>query len=467
MSQRAQTLDTVWLKDALHRYNVQGPRYTSYPTAPQWADAGPGEEAGLAALQASRPSTPLSVYIHIPFCYRRCLFCGCNTIVRGRHREVGDRYISYFRKELDLRSRDFHPDRRLVQLHFGGGTPTYMTPDQLADITRDTLSRFSPAPDMEFSIELDPCDMKREHIDALRPMGLNRVSLGVQDFDEEVQDLIKRFQTEEDTARAMDCARETGIRFINVDLIYGLPGQTLETFERTIGRVIEMGATRLAIYSYAHIPWIRPHQKRIDPARLPDPETKLLLYLLAYEKLTQAGFVAIGMDHFARPEDELTLAQNQGTLHRNFMGYTTRAGTDLLSFGISSISFAAGVYTQDHKTLPEYEGPLDAGRLPLEKVCRLTEDDKIRADLITQIICNFHLDLPGFERRHGIDFRFYFREELAGLEPFEKDKLVELSDRALDVTARGRFFIRNICMVFDVYLKKPKATEAPRYSQTI
>jgi oxygen-independent coproporphyrinogen-3 oxidase len=453
----------------LRRYDKPGPRYTSYPTAPRFA-AGFDEAAFRAvARQSNQDPIPraLSLYAHIPFCFSPCFYCGCNRVIT-RDARRGEVYLDRLVREIALAAPLFDRDREVVQLHLGGGTPNFLAAGQLGELM-ETFQRhfhFAPEKRRDFSIEIDPRTVNPGDIEALAFMGFNRASLGVQDFDPGVQRAVNRIQSVEETLAAIYSCRRHGFRSVNVDLIYGLPAQTSKGFGRTLDIVLTARPDRLAVYGYAHMPHMFKAQRQIEDALLPSPEDKLGLLQLAIEKLTAAGYRYIGMDHFALPEDELSRAQEDGTLHRNFMGYTTHVDTDLVGFGVSAISHIGDSFSQNPRDLPPWEAAIDAGKLPTWRGMRLDADDVLRADLIQQLMCNGVIDVTQLEARHGIDFGGYFSEEIPRLVPLMADGLVEVSPTAIRATSRGRLLLRIIAACFDRYLHDAPA-EPVRYSKAI
>ena len=455
--------------DLLRRYDRPGPRYTSYPTAPQF-HAGFDAEAFAQAARLSNQDPiprPLSLYVHVPFCFSPCFYCGCNRIITRDVSRAGG-YLSRLVREAAMLGPLFDRDREVIQLHLGGGTPNFMAPGQIGELLEslDTHFRFSRSPERDFSIEIDPRCIHAGDIEALAFMGFNRASLGVQDFDPVVQAAVNRIQTVEETQAVIDACRRHGVRSVNVDLIYGLPLQTREGFGRTLDTVIAARPDRLAIYSYAHMPQLFKPQKQLDERLLPDPETKLGLLQLAIEKLSAAGYRYIGMDHFALPGDELSVAQERGGLHRNFMGYTTHADSDLVGLGVSAISHVGDTYSQNPRDLPGWEMAIDNGRLPTWRGMALDADDVMRADLIQQLMCQGEIDIAALEERHDVDFDIYFAADLERLAPLLADGLVELPPGRIRATSRGRLLLRIIAACFDRYLHQ--ASEQPaRYSKSI
>ena len=456
--------------DLLRRYDRPGPRYTSYPTAPQF-HAGFGErELREVATASNGDPIPrrLSLYVHVPFCESPCFYCGCNRIIT-RDKARGEAYLARLYREIALTAGLFDRDREVIQLHFGGGTPNFLSPAQLRDVV-DTLRshfRFSDAADRDISIELDPRFVDADDIAALGKIGFNRASFGVQDFDPAVQEAVNRIQSVEQTRAVIDACRGNGFRSVNVDLIYGLPNQTPDGFARTLDTVAEMRPDRVAVYGYAHMPHLFKPQKQLDASLLPSGETKLALLQLAIEKLTAAGYLYIGMDHFALPDDELALAQARGGLHRNFMGYTTHADSDLLGLGVSAISHIGDSFSQNPRDLPSWQAALDEGRLPVFRGMRMNEDDQLRADLIQQLMCQGEIPVAALERRYAIDFAEYFALALDRLAPLAEDGLVRVEEQRIVVTSRGRLLLRNIAMCFDHYLDQPATVATPRFSRAI
>ena len=435
--------------DLVKKYNVAGPRYTSYPPATKFTDSFSRDDLDARIEENNRSARDLSVYFHIPFCETLCWFCGCTTVITLNHDKGAD-YIDYLGREVAKMSSRLNPDRKVVQLHFGGGSPTFLRPDEIRRLGAIIHKHFNFSPEIEASVEVDPRRLTRDHLVALREIGFNRASMGVQDFDPKVQEAIHRIQPREMTRQAMDWMRELGFGSINLDLIYGLPHQTPESFNETLDTVLDMNPDRLAMFSYAHVPWIKPAQKILEQKILPSPETKLEVLKLVIEKLTADGrYVYIGMDHFARPDDELAVAQRNKQLQRNFQGYSTRSGSDIYAFGMSSISQIPDAYWQNEKELPKYQEAVDAGQMPWQRACFVTDEDKIRRETIMRVMCDLSLDFAAMSQKLGIDFENHFAFELAALEPFQADGLVRRSPGGIAVTDSGRLFIRNIAMCFD------------------
>ncbi|KGM55584.1 coproporphyrinogen III oxidase [Lysobacter daejeonensis GH1-9] len=455
--------------DLLRRYDRPGPRYTSYPTAPQFnANFGESQLRDAAALSNGDPiPRRLSLYVHVPFCMSPCFYCGCNRIIT-RDLARGAAYLARLYREIEMIAGLFDRDREVIQLHFGGGTPNFLSPAQLqetVDVLRNNF-RFSEARDRDISIELDPRFIKPQDVAELAAAGFNRASLGVQDFDPAVQEAVNRIQSVEETVAIINACRDHGMRSVNVDLIYGLPKQNLAGFERTLDTVVQARPSRLAVYSYAHLPEMFKPQRQLNAEDLPSAELKLDLLRLAIEKLTAAGYDYIGMDHFALPDDELSLAQQRGGLHRNFMGYTTHADSDLVGLGVSAISHIGDSFSQNPRDLPSWQIALDEGRLPVWRGMRLSEDDLLRADLIQCLMCQGEIPIRSLERRYDIDFREYFADAYERLRPLVDDGLVRIEADRIRATPSGRLLLRIIAMCFDRYLQQPSAAPA-RFSRAI
>ncbi len=450
----------------LEKYSKPGPRYTSYPTAPYITESF-GEKEWRAELAQSQASgRDLSLYVHIPFCDTLCYYCGCN-MVATRDYTKACHYLDYLLREIDAVAALIGPERIVRQLHWGGGTPTYLKPADIARLAAHLRARFRFAPDVEAGCEVDPRDLTSEHVSALKAAGFNRLSLGVQDLDDAVQNAVNRVQPEPVIRDALGWMRAAGFTSINVDLMVGLPKQSVQSFARTLERVIDMAPDRLAVFGYAHVPWLKKHQKLINESDLPDFGARVGLQMLVHDKLAAAGYVYIGMDHFAKPDDELVKAQRDKTLHRNFQGYTTHKDCDIIAFGASAISQTDTVYAQNAKRLAEYQGRIEEGRLPIERGLRITRDDRIRRDAITRIMCDLTLDRAAFAAHWGIDFDVYFHQALHALQSLEQDGLVHVSDTRIVVTELGRIFLRNVAMCFDAYLAAAAESAAPRYSRTL
>ena len=449
--------------DLIKKYNVPGPRYTSYPPATKFTDK-ISPETHLEKIRANnRTGRDLSLYFHLPFCQSLCWFCGCTTVITTDQKKSGD-YIKYLEREMDLMKPLLNPKRKAVQLHFGGGTPTFSKPDEIRRLGDMIRSRFTFAPDIEAGVEMDPRRLTRDHVVALRETGFNRASLGVQDDDPVVQKAVHRIQPFEMTKQTVEWIRDAGFQSVNIDLIYGLPYQTPKSFKKTLDEILSLKPDRFAVFNYAHVPWIRPGQKIFKEDTFPSPETKLELLKLTIERLTSEGYVYIGMDHFARAQDELAVAQKQKTLQRNFQGYSTRGGADIYAFGMSSISQTDDFYWQNQKALPDYCAALDSERLPLHRGYVMTGEDKLRRTTIMRLMCDLGLDYAAMSKLLGIGFQEHFAEELIALDDMEADGLLLKTATGLSVTDLGRLLIRNIAMRFD-------ATLAPagerKFSKTI
>lgn len=451
----------------IRRYDKAGPRYTSYPTAVAFKAFTAAEyQAQATKSNRTSPLLPLSLYFHIPFCDTVCFYCACNKIAT-KDRSLSDKYLTYLFREIEMQAALYERSRVVEQLHWGGGTPTFLNHDEMRSLMAKTREHFNllTTDEGDYSIEIDPRSVTVETINVLRETGFNRFSLGVQDVDEKVQIAVNRIQPIEQTRAVIEACHAVGAKSINVDLIYGLPYQTVQGFQTTLDTIIELAPDRISVFNYAHMPHLFKPQRRINEADLPSAETKLQIMKLAVEHLTQAGYEYIGMDHFAKPNDELALAQANGTLHRNFQGYTTHADCDLVAMGVSSISSVANSYSQNAKTLDEYYAAIDAGQFPVIKGLVMTEDDVIRRHIIQELTCQFALDFAEVERLFNLNFAEYFAQELADLQPMSEDELLNLSTSGIKVTPRGRFLIRNICMVFDKHLREQ--TTQQRFSKVI
>lgn len=459
-----ETLDIAFLK----RYDTPGPRYTSYPTAPAFSSDFEKEAFRRAILKNNQqnPEGDLSLYFHIPFCDTLCYFCGCTMLVT-RDPDKIERYLKALMAELNLVHPLLSDRRKVCQLHLGGGTPSYLSPDQVRRMMENVHKLFSQtSPDAEFGVEIDPRGLTHGHMRAFRETGFNRVSMGIQDFDEEVQKAVNRIQPFTITKQAIDWCRELGFQSINVDLIYGLPFQKPETFESTLERVIELAPERIAVFNFAFVPWLKPHQRVIPKEALPNLDTKLSLLKLAIETLSRAGYVYIGMDHFAKPGDELAVAQAMGDLHRNFQGYSTKAHADLYAFGMSSISQFGNVYAQNEKNISKYESTVLEGNLATTVGYTLNRDDEIRRFTIMRLMCTMDLDKQEVERRFEIKFNSYFSEALEKLIPFQQEGLIDLREDRIVVHPLGRLIVRNVAMCFDAYLER-LLKEKPIFSRTV
>ncbi len=451
----------------LRKYSVAGPRYTSYPSAPLFSEKFRTEEYLAEIRDTNRPGqdAPISVYVHLPFCDTLCYFCGCTMKVTHDMSQI-TAYNQYLKKEISTIAPLVSPSRKVAQLHWGGGTPSYLSAEDIRDLGGFLKSTFTYAADIEAGVEIDPRGLTKDRMEAFRESGFNRVSMGVQDFNPDVQKAVNRIQPEEITRDAVEWSRELGFQSVNIDLIYGLPHQTVDSFAVTVDRIIGLSPDRLAVFNYAHVPWLKPHQKVLDDQALPSPEMKLEIFKMTLEKLIGAGYVNVGMDHFARPGDELALARSNGTLYRNFQGYSTKAGCDLYAFGMSAISFLGGVYHQNLKSIWDYFGRLDEGKLPTHAGYRMTPDDVIRRDVIMKIMCDNEVMKADVEKKFGISFDTYFGEALAKLAKFTGDGLLELKPDRIVIPAPGRLIVRNIAMCFDPYLESMRK-DKPVFSKTV
>lgn len=445
-----QTTQISWDQSMIEKYNYSGPRYTSYPTALEFEDSFT-EEQLLSSIKNSK-SNKLSLYIHIPFCAKLCYYCGCNKVIT-RHQHKADKYIEYLAKEIVKRAPLFK-QYTVTQIHWGGGTPTFLSPEQILTLSNLVKEHFNVSTEGEFSIEVDPREIELSMLDTLKEAGFNRISIGVQDFNKQVQQAVNREQDEQFIFDLMAKAKAMGFVSTNIDLIYGLPFQTPETFAQTMQRVLELDPDRLSVFNYAHLPSRFAAQRKIKDENLPTPQQKLAMLEQTVTTLTEAGYQYIGMDHFAKPDDELSLLQNEGRLHRNFQGYTTQEECDLLGLGVSSISQIGDCYAQNQKDLRPYYEAVEENGHALWKGCGLNRDDEIRRVVIKQLICHFELDMAKIDERLGINFETYFEEDLKLLQTFIDDKLVNITDRKITISSTGRLLIRNICICFDIYYRK-------------
>ncbi len=453
--------------DLLRKYDRPGPRYTSYPTAPIWnGEVDSGTYRGTLKAASVHSDKPLAIYCHIPFCRKRCFYCGCNTYVSNSQARA-DEYLDRLIHEIETVANLLGERRTVSQLHFGGGTPTFLDIAGLEKIIGAFEKHFTFTDGFEKSIELDPRVTTVEQLEFLVSRGFNRASLGVQDFDPLVQEAAGRIQPEARVKEIYDHCRRLGFKGINFDLIYGLPNQTVEGFAKTIDKVIAMRPDRVAVYSFAYLPNLKSHQHLISPEALPSTESKYRLFAQSIEKFTDAGYRQIGMDHFALPEDELSLAQDDGRLHRNFMGYTVHAAEDMIGFGMSAIGYVENGFFQNHSKLDEYkQAVVDAG-LAVYRGMTLSHDDLVRQYVIASLMCNFRLRFDALRKRFNVDYDQYFPQQHVKLAPFIEDGFITVSDSGLDITPLGRTFVRNIAMTFDAYLDFPQEGKRPTFSQTI
>ncbi|UDW83224.1 oxygen-independent coproporphyrinogen III oxidase [Pasteurella canis] len=439
--------EIIWDSALIQKYNYSGPRYTSYPTALEFNESYTNQDFIQAAQRY--PERPLSLYVHIPFCHKLCYFCACNKVIT-RHQHKADIYLDFLEKEIETRAPLFK-NRLVTQVHWGGGTPTYLTEVQSSRLMTMLRKHFNISPNAEISIEIDPREIELPMLDHLRHIGFNRMSMGVQDFNKEVQKAVNREQDEYFIEALLKRACELGFQSTNLDLIYGLPLQNVESFMFTLQKVIALNPDRLSVFNYAHLPSRFAGQAKIKNEQLPAPETKLTILQNMIETLGNAGYTFIGMDHFAKPNDELAIAQKQGVLHRNFQGYTTQEECDLLGLGVSAISLLGDTYAQNQKELKHYYTAVDNTGIALHKGFVMSQEDCLRRDVIKQLICNFKLDYRLIEQQYHIQFKQHFAEDLALLTPLAADGLVEIGEDKIQVSAKGRLLIRNICLCFDTY----------------
>jgi oxygen-independent coproporphyrinogen-3 oxidase len=454
--------------DLLTRFDVPGPRYTSYPTADRFVEAF-GEADYLQALDQRKNSalgkaTPLSLYVHIPFCESLCYYCACNKIIT-KHKDRAENYLRYLTREVELHTAHLGAGQSVSQLHLGGGTPTFLSDDELRELMHMLRRHFDFVPGGEYSVEVDPRTVDEKRLAVLAELGFNRLSFGVQDFDPAVQKAVHRVQPAQQVFDLVAAARRLGFESVNVDLIYGLPLQTPESFDRTLAQVNELRPDRIALYAYAHLPERFKPQRRIHAAELPSGGAKVAMLSRSLDAFTEAGYVYIGMDHFALPEDSLAVAKRQGRLHRNFQGYSTQADCDLIALGVSSIGRVGATYSQNAKTMEEYCDLLDQGHLPVVRGLALTRDDLIRRAVIMALMCQGQLQFESINLAWLVDFRKYFAAELAQLEDMQAQGLVQLSEAGIQVTGMGWFFVRGVAMVFDRYLQADR--NRTRFSKII
>ena len=458
--------DIVFDPQLIRRFDVNGPRYTSYPTADRFVEAFNAEAYThwLGKRTVGGINRPLSLYFHIPFCNTICYYCACNKIITKDHARSA-KYLKYLDKEVAMQAAALDGGREVLQLHLGGGTPTFLSHDEMRELMAIVHKHFTLVPNGEFSIEVDPRKVDFETVKLLADVGFNRMSIGVQDFDIDVQKAVNRVQSFDETKLVLDSARDLGFKSISMDLIYGLPKQNVISFNGTLERVLELSPDRISLYSYAHLPTLFKPQRRINPPDMPTADTKLQILQLAIRRLTESGYVYIGMDHFAKPEDELTVAQRQGRLHRNFQGYSTYAECDLLAFGVSAIGKVGPTYAQNVKTLDEYYDILDRDELPVLRGIELTSDDLLRRSIIQALMCHFEISIESIQISHLIDFKTYFADEIADLKEMEEAGLVKVDDQWISVMPAGRLLVRGIAMVFDKYIRADR--ERTRYSKVI
>jgi oxygen-independent coproporphyrinogen-3 oxidase len=452
--------------ELLLRLSGPGPRYTSYPTVPEWKDVGDADARAAYRRAASAVDEPFAIYVHVPFCARLCFFCGCTVEITKRRDKV-ERYLGALEREIDIVSKLLGPRKRVAQIHLGGGTPTHLSPDELRRVHGMIASRFAIQDDAELSIEVHPHVTKFEQVDALTELGFTRFSMGVQDLDEHVQEIIHRHQTTDETAELVAHCRKRGVESVNLDLMYGLPDQTEATFARTLADIGRIRPDRLAVYGYAHVPWLKPAQKTLEQYALPDPKLRARLFGVALEELSKQGYEVVGLDHFALPTDSLYKGLFDGTLHRNFMGYTNMPARDMVSFGMSAIADVGGTFLQNQRTTREYEEAIDKGELAAHKGLVRTGEDELRRRAILDLMCRMRLDLDELEAHFDRDdLASHFASEWRALEPYAREGLCAIEPRRVTVTEKGRLFLRHLAMAFDAYLRSKKP-EGPRFSQTV
>ena len=453
--------------ELLKRFNQPGPRYTSYPTAPLFSTEFTAEdyEKEVENTNGANERSDISLYFHFPFCAKLCYFCGCNMMVSNDRAMIRE-YNDYLKKEIEHLAPLISRNRKVEQLHFGGGTPSHLSPDEIRDIGAFIKSKFNFADELEASVEIDPRGLTREHLEAFREIGFNRTSFGVQDFNSQVQEAINRVQGEDITRQTVVWARELGYKSVNIDLIYGLPHQTIENFADSVEKVIDISPDRIAVFNYAHVPWLKKHQNVIQTEHLPSPDERLQVLRMTIEKLIAAGYEYIGLDHFAKPTDELAIAQADNTLYRNFQGYSTKAGADVYAFGVSAISQFQNIYAQNVKDLKEYYARVDAKIAPTNVGYRMTFDDHVRKETIMQLMCHLEINKRDIERKFGIDFKEYFAADLPKLDTFIIEGLLENNADKIKIVGSGKLIIRNVAMCFDAYLEK-MMSEKPVFSKTV
>ncbi|RMH80024.1 MAG: oxygen-independent coproporphyrinogen III oxidase [Acidobacteria bacterium] len=456
-------MKAIFDENLIKKYDRPGPRYTSYPPATEFHEGVGEEDYKRKLLESNIQRRPLSLYFHIPFCESACWFCGCNVIISHR-KDVSGRYLDYLYREMEELSKYIDISRPVVQLHWGGGTPNFLSNEEIRELFGKIREYFRLSEDAEISLEIDPRYLSGGQLEVIREVGFNRISMGLQDLDEEVQRAINRVQPYDLMQRVMKDLRSLGFKSINIDLIYGLPHQTPGKFRKTIEQTIELQPDRVAVFNFAYVPWLKPLQRKIDPSTLPPPEDKLTILRMTIDLFQKAGYVFIGMDHFAKPEDELAVAQEEGTLWRNFQGYTTKKGVDLIGIGATSIGMLYDAYFQNYKTIRDYYMAIDGGKLPTMRGYLLSREDIIRREVIMELMCNFFCSFERIEKVFDIDFKEHFSSELEELEDMERDGLLKLEEGAIRVLPEGKLLIRNIAMVFDQYIKSKGER---RFSRTI
>jgi oxygen-independent coproporphyrinogen-3 oxidase len=452
-------------EEFLNKYNRPGPRYTSYPTAPVWQENFGPDDLQQAFATADAAATPVSLYMHLPFCESLCLFCACNVVIQ-KNKAAASPYLTTLKKEMDFVARHVSRQRPVIQFHWGGGTPTYLSPAQMEDLYGHAREQFTIVPGAEIGIEVDPRVTTREHLETAHRLGFNRLSMGIQDFHPEVQKAVNRVQPFELTRDLISAARQLQFESVNVDLIYGLPYQNAERFAETVDKVLTLQPDRVAMFSYAHVPWLKKQQGSFQE-HLPEGMEKFRIFRAGLQKFLEASYIYIGMDHFARPSDELAIAQQNRTLHRNFQGYTTKAGADLYGMGVSAISGIGHSYAQNFRDLHSYQERVERRGIATMRGYRLTPEDEIRRAVISRLLCHAVIGKGEIERAFALSFDDYFARELALLQEFSEDGLVQVSPEEIRITMLGRIFIRNVAMVFDPYLEQQKLESRPLFSKTL
>ncbi len=452
--------------ELIRKYDRPGPRYTSYPTAPEWSEAFGPEQYQAHLARADAQGGPLSVYVHLPFCREMCRFCGCN-VVATHDATRADAYLDLLEKEVEMVAARLPKRREVSQLHWGGGTPTFLDEKQLVRCHEAVARHFRFAPDAEKAIEIDPAITRKAQLDVLADLGFNRISMGVQDFDPRVQETVGRIQGEKETRDLVEHSRARGFGGVNLDLIYGLPFQTPDTWAHTLERIVSIRPDRMAVFGYAHVPWAKPHQRLLPVDQLPDTALRVRLFLMAAEAFGEAGYRQIGLDHFALESDELARAQDGGYLYRNFQGYTVRPADDTVAFGMTSISDVGGAYAQNAHKLRDWGEHVAAGRLPIERGIAMSDDDVMRRFAINRVMCLFRLDLGEIERQFGSAARRALEPSLDRVKELEEDGLVAFDGQRLQVTPLGRLLVRNVAMLFDAYLPRHAADKQPAFSRTV
>lgn len=462
------TTSPLWNTELITKYDLSGPRYTSYPTALQFNDSVTESSWQACVAESNHAARPLSLYFHIPFCDTVCFYCGCHRIITADRKRTLP-YLSHLLRELALQAQAIDASRIVKQIHWGGGTPTYLSDAQITEVMASVRSHFELASDEdgEYGIEIHPASVDQKRIAALRDIGFNRLSMGIQDFDPSVQTAVNRFNSVAEVERLFAAARKAQYQSISVDLMYGLPRQSVNTFQNTLTHVVALNPDRISLFNYAHMPHLFKMQRQIDTSKLPEPQEKLAMLHDAITTLSAAGYVYIGMDHFAKTHDDLAIAQKEKRLHRNFQGYATHNDCDLFSFGVSSISAINGNMFQNEKKLDDYYAKLSENTLPISRGVQLNDDDRLRAHIISELMCNFALNFSEIETQFGITFHTYFKAELSALGSYVKDGLVAFDDKNLEVLLPGRMLVRKLCMIFDRYLGVEKTPTAPRYSRII